>query len=186
MSTNRTNRILVVGLIALLLPACEITTSRNAPGEGIQVRTSRIEREPPRTPASARAGVEATLDALHRLASQADGAHYFALFAPDAIFFGTDPDERWTVDEFRIYAEPYFSKGRGWTYQVLERHVFLDDSGDTAWFDERLYNEKNGECRGTGVLRELEGRWFIAQYSLSMPVPNDLAPTLVEMIREQR
>ena len=64
--------------------------------------------------------------------------------------------------------------------------MFLDASGDTAWFDERLENEHYGECRGTGVLRKADGRWRIAQYNLSIPVPNDLASELVERIREER
>ena len=31
-----------------------------------------------------------TLDALHAAAAKADGAAYFQLFAPDAVFLGTD------------------------------------------------------------------------------------------------
>ena len=129
------------------------------------------------------AGVEAVLDELHQAASEADGERYFALFAPEAVFYGTDAAERWSVDEFRAYAEPHFSEGNGWTYVATERHVFLDDSGDTAWFDERLQNEKYGEVRGTGVLRRMAGSWRIAQYNLAFPVPNDLAADLVERVR---
>lgn len=125
----------------------------------------------------------AVLDALHRNAAAADGEAYFKLFTPDAVFYGTDASERWSVEEFRAYAEPFFSQGRGWTYAATERHVFIDPSGDTAWFDERLDNEKYGEVRGSGVLREVGGAWFIAQYNLAFPVPNDLAADLVERIR---
>src|SRR4051812_38120578 len=56
------------------------------------------------------------LDALHNSASKADAAKYFALFAPDAVFLGTDATERWTVDEFKAFAKPYFDQGKGWTY----------------------------------------------------------------------
>lgn len=129
-------------------------------------------------------GPHVVLDLLHHYASEADGERYFALFAPEGVFLGTDATERWTVDEFRAYAEPYFSQGRGWTYAVLERHVDYSPRGDTAWFDERLHNEKWGECRGSGALRRINGQWRITQYNLTVPVPNDLLPTVAEMIRE--
>ena len=124
---------------------------------------------------------DATLDALHAAASRADGAAYFALFTPDAVFIGTDATERWDLPDFRAYCEPYFSRGQGWTYVPIERHVVRQD--DVAWFDERLHNDKYGETRGSGVLVQRGGRWLIAQYVLSMPVPNELAPDLVERVR---
>jgi hypothetical protein len=128
----------------------------------------------------------ATLDALHDAASRADGAAYFALFEPGAVFLGTDASERWTVAEFRAYAEPYFSQGKGWTYAVIggKRHIERSADGGVAWFDEALTNEKYGECRGTGVLRlGADGRWRIVQYNLVKPVPNELMEPLMELIR---
>ena len=127
--------------------------------------------------------VNAVVDALHAAAAQADGARYFALFAEDAVFIGTDATERWTLAEFRVYAEPLFAQGRGWTYTPLERHVRIAPGGDVAWFDERLHNATYGETRGSGVLRLLDGRWRIAQYVLSFAVPNAAAPRVVDVIR---
>lgn len=123
------------------------------------------------------------LDRLHRLASEADGAAYFELFTPDATYIGTDSGERWSVDEFRAYAEPYFAQGRGWTYAVTERHLAASGDGRTVWFDERLENASYGECRGSGVVVATNRGWRIAQYVLSLPVPNELARDLVERIR---
>ena len=40
-----------------------------------------------------------------------------------------------------------------------------------------------GECRGSGVLVRGERGWRIAQYVLSLPVPNELALDLVQRIR---
>ncbi|HZL99978.1 MAG TPA: nuclear transport factor 2 family protein [Planctomycetota bacterium] len=138
----------------------------------------------PRAPAPAAAGdPAAVLDALHAAASRADGAAYFALFLPDAVFIGTDASERWDLPAFRAYAEPYFARGQGWTYVPTERQLVLGPSGDVAWFDERLQNEKYGETRGSGVLVRRDGRWLVAQYVLSFPVPNELAPDLVERVR---
>lgn len=125
----------------------------------------------------------ATIDALHAAASRADGPAYFALFAPRAVFVGTDSKEHWDIAAFRAYAEPFFSRGQGWTYEPYDRHLALSDSGDVAWFEERLHNAKYGETRGSGVLVRDGGRWLIAQYVLSIPVPNELAPEVVERIR---
>ena len=125
----------------------------------------------------------ATLDALHAAAARADGPAYFALFAPRAVFVGTDASEHWDIAAFRAYAEPYFSRGQGWTYEPFDRHLALSDSGDVAWFEERLHNAKYGETRGSGVLVRSGGRWLVAQYVLSIPVPNALAPEIVQRIR---
>ena len=164
-------------LVLGLLSACALGGDGRsaAPLARSQERAREIER------------ATAVLDTLHRAAAQADGPVYFDLFAPDAIYYGTDPTERWTKQEFQAFAEPYFSRGRGWSYTSTERHVYLSSGGDVAWFDERLWNESYGETRGTGVLirRGPPGTpWHIVQYNLSFPVPNSLAADLVERIRQ--
>ena len=133
----------------------------------------------------ARAAVEATLDAWHAAASVADGAGYFGRMEPSAVFLGTDATERWSREELRSYAEPHFSAGNGWTYRPLERHVYFGARGELAWFDERLWNDKYGECRGSGVLRHADGAWRIVHYNLSFPVPNELTGELVRLVRER-
>jgi uncharacterized protein (TIGR02246 family) len=130
-----------------------------------------------------RAAVDAVLDDFHAAASDADADRYFAHFAPDGVFIGTDATERWTVAEFREFAEPHFSNGKGWTYDVVERHVGFAPDANVAWFDERLTNEAYGETRGSGALRLIDGTWRIEQYVLSFPIPNDLAKDVVEQIR---
>ncbi len=130
-----------------------------------------------------RAAADRLLERFHRAASEADGATYFSLFAPDGVFIGTDPGERWTVEELRAYAEPFFDEGRGWTYDAVERHVALSSDGSTAWFDEVLDNASYGRVRGSGVLVWRAGDWKLAHYVLSFAVPNDLAKDLVERIR---
>lgn len=123
------------------------------------------------------------LDAFHRAASRGDGETYFGSFAPDGVFLGTDPDEHWTVEGFRAFAEPHFSVGQGWTYIPRERQVTVSESGGVAWFHERLQNEIYGQVRGTGVLVLIDGTWRIAQYSLTFVVPNEVALDLAERIR---
>lgn len=128
--------------------------------------------------------VAETLDALHQYASEADGENYFSLFTDDAVFLGTDATERWPIAEFREYAMARFNTGRGWTYRPTSRFTYFDADTSTAWFDETLMNEKYGECRGTGVLEKRDGNWKISHYNLTVPVPNELLVSVVEMIRE--
>ncbi len=129
--------------------------------------------------------IAGTLDALHASASKADFNGYFALFAPDGVFLGTDATERWTVDEFKAYAKPFFDKGQGWTYTTVEgkRFITIADDGGTAWFDELLDNAKYGRCRGTGVLRKIGDDWRIAQYNLTFTIPNDVADDVGALIK---
>ena len=127
------------------------------------------------------AAIGQTLDDFHRAAAAADEPRYFAHFAPDAVFLGTDPGERWTVPAFRAYAHPHFAAGKGWKYVPRERHVSVD--GDLAWFDELLDNQKYGACRGTGVLRRIDGKWLLAEYSLTFLVPNAVAEKVAKISR---
>ena len=119
------------------------------------------------------AAIHSQLDRLHQMASQANFDAYFALYAPDAVFIGTDAGERWTIDEFKAYAEPHFSAGRGWTYQTIERHIMSE--GTVRWFDELLWNEKLGPCRGSGVMVKMGNEWLVSHYVLSLAVPNQIA-----------
>ena len=129
--------------------------------------------------------INATLDAFHHAASVADAEHYFALFARDGVFIGTDASERWTVPQFRAYAEPYFSKGRGWTYVPRVRRVVVADlpCRCVASFDELLDNSSYGTTRGTGTVVLEDGSWKIAQYALTIPIPNDLARDFAARIK---
>jgi ketosteroid isomerase-like protein len=138
------------------------------------------------TPTEARKAIESSLDRFHEAAAKADGKTYFGLFAPEGIFIGTDASERWTVEQFRKYAEPHFSKGKGWKYAPKTRHVDISPGGDTAWFDEILENASYGTCRGSGVLRKTDAGWKIAQYHLTIPVPNELADQVVALIRKRK
>lgn len=132
------------------------------------------------------AEVQAALDDFHDAASKADEARYFGHFAPGAVFLGTDITERWTAEEFRAWARPYFQRGTAWTYTPLKRRVYLSPGGDTAWFDETLENARLGECRGSGVLVLRDGVWRLTQYHLVLPVPNEIADEVVQRTKELR
>ncbi|MDY6924206.1 MAG: nuclear transport factor 2 family protein [Pseudomonadota bacterium] len=139
---------------------------------------------PPGTPEE---DVAATIDALHVAAANADGGTYFGLFTEDARFIGTDAAERWTLAQFRAYAEPYFARGQGWTYRPVERTVTMApiECQCIAWFDEVLDSQSYGVTRGSGVLRKTDAGWKIEQYVLSFAVPNELARAVVEVIEAE-
>jgi len=130
--------------------------------------------------------VSRVLDDWHDAAARADEERYFAHFAPGAVFIGTDPNERWTLTQFRAYAHPRFAKGKAWTMRSLHREISFQ--GDVAWFDEDLASEGLGAVRGTGVLVRdtATGRWRIAQYSLSVPIPNERFKDVRTLIESPR
>ena len=117
--------------------------------------------------------IDVLLDGLHEDAHKGNFEAYFDRYSSDAVFLGTDKTERWTIQEFKSYAKPAFADGHGWTYKVIERN--WEGNGDTRWFDEILYNEKLGHCRGTGVVKLINNEWKIAHYALTMLVPNSIA-----------
>ncbi|HEX8172627.1 MAG TPA: nuclear transport factor 2 family protein [Thermoanaerobaculia bacterium] len=131
------------------------------------------------------ASVDRTLDAWHAAAARADEPAYFGAMAPEFVFLGTDATERWDRTSFRNFAHPYFAKGTAWTFVPRDRHVIFSPRGDVAWFDEKLDSKSYGECRGSGVLRRDGGEWKIAHYNLTIPIPNELAKSIVETIRAQ-
>ena len=135
---------------------------------------------------SEHAHIEAVLDAFHAAAAAADEERYFATLAPDAVFLGTAPGERWAGQSFRDFVHSYFSRGKGWSYAPSARSVDIASDSLIAWFDETVENEHFGACRGTGALRRDGDQWRIVQYNLTIPVPDELAPELVAKIRGMR
>ncbi len=120
---------------------------------------------------SALAAVAHVLDDWHDAAARADEERYFGHFAPGGVFLGTDATERWELDAFRAYAHPHFAKGKAWSFRAHDRHIALHDG--VAYFDEALSTPNLGPARGSGVLLHDKGQWKIAQYNLSVPIPNE-------------
>ena len=127
--------------------------------------------------------INKTLDAFHQAAADAKFDAYFSLLSDDAIFLGTDSSERWTKQQFKTFVRPYFSQGKGWLYVPTVRNLSFIPNSDVVYFDEILMNESYGETRGSGVMIETERGWKIAQYNLSIPMPNAIAKELVERIK---
>ncbi len=124
--------------------------------------------------------INVTLDTWHKAAAGANYNAYFSLMSDDAIFIGTDATENWNKTAFQAYAKPHFDKGKAWSFTALERHIYLDKTGKTAWFDE-LLNTQMKICRGSGVLVKIGQEWKIKQYVLSMTIPNDNSSEVIKV-----
>jgi uncharacterized protein (TIGR02246 family) len=139
-------------------------------------------------PQAARTAVARVLDDWHAAAAQANEEAYFRHFAPGGVFLGTDGTERWDVTAFREYAHPHFAKGKAWSFRPVRRAIAVSDDGRTAWFDEDLTTPNLGPARGSGVLVLRDGpgraRWRIAQYNLSVPIPNGRFDQVKKLISE--
>jgi len=147
---------------------------------GLALATACAHRSLEGRSADAAASIERELDDFHDAAARADEGRYFAHFAPDAVFVGTDATERWDVAAFRAYAHPHFARGKAWSFRGVRRRIAL--RGDVAWFEEDLETANLGPARGSGVLAFLDGRWRIEQYVLSITVPNDKFAAVKELL----
>ncbi len=127
--------------------------------------------------------IGAVLDDFHQAAADADFDRYTSLMAEDIVFLGTDAGERWQGQAFTDFAKPHFEKGKGWDYRPRDRRIQVSGEGAVAWFDELLSHEKLGTCRGSGVLVREEGGWRVAQYNLSVPIPNELVYGVADQIQ---
>lgn len=107
----------------------------------------------------------------HKDVATAQLEAYFDFMHESFYFLGTDPKERWSKAEFLKFCEPYFKKKETWHFIPNWRNVYFSEDGETAWFEESLDTWME-ECRGSGVLMKLDGKWKIAHYNLSVLIEN--------------
>jgi plastocyanin len=124
-------------------------------------------------PGAEEKAIAGVLDDWHDAAAKADEDRYFRYLSEDAVFLGTDATERWDKKAFRAYAHPHFAKGKAWSFHAVRRAIVIAPAGDFAWFDEDLATERLGPARGSGTLVKQGEDWRIAQYNLSIPIPNE-------------
>ena len=135
------------------------------------------------SPADSEQEINTLLEAWHKAAADADFDTYFGLMTADSYFLGTDATENWSHEEFKAYSKPHFDKGKAWSFSTLERNIFVKTGDDTAWFDEHL-DTQMGICRGSGVLKKVDGYWKIEHYVLSIAVPNENVSELTAIKKE--
>ena len=144
---------LILISICLVFLSCESSIDEN---------TSEVEKEK----------VNDLMDSWHKSAANANYEKYFSAMEDESVFIGTDAGENWTKQEFQSFSKPYFDKGKAWSFKALERNIYFNESGNTAWFDE-LLDTWMGTCRGSGVLEKTDESWEIKHYVLSVCIPND-------------
>lgn len=166
--------------------AAEALTSTVQPHIFINAQSNKSHNSKAQPLLEAEEKVNRVLDSLHQFASDANFDDYFSLYSDNAVFIGTDANEIWTMNAFKAYAQPHFSKGRGWTYTPHSRHIYFSNNRDVAWFDELLDNDSLGVTRGTGVLVLVNNEWKVSQYHLTIPIPNALADSVAEQIKSHR
>lgn len=124
------------------------------------------------------------LDSWHQAAADADFKAYFSKMTDDGVFIGTDAMENWQNSEFKAFSKPYFDKGKAWSFTALQRNIYFNEAMDMAWFDELLDTQMK-LCRGSGVLKNIDGEWKIVHYVLSIAVPNENVDALVSLKKEK-
>jgi hypothetical protein len=131
--------------------------------------------------------VDIVMDAWHHAASVADSTTYFGTMASErSIFIGTDETERWTTSEFKTWSRRYFQRASAWTFVPVDGERHIQTQGDVAWLDEKLDSQHMGRCRGTGILTfdHHANSWKIEHYTLSYAVPNEVADSVMHLIRD--
>ncbi|CAM3679531.1 hypothetical protein FSS13T_27010 [Flavobacterium saliperosum S13] len=116
--------------------------------------------------------ITTVLDNWHKAAAEGNFNNYFGAMSNESIFIGTDATENWNKKQFQDFAKPYFDKGAAWNFKPLNRNIYFDASGKTAWFNE-LLDTWMKICQGSGVMVKEKGVWKIKHYVLSATVPND-------------
>ena len=132
--------------------------------------------------AAEREQISTDIDRWHQAASAADAEGVFSFMSDDAVYIGTDPAERWTKDEFVLFAAPYFEKGKGWTFTPISRQIVFSEGMDCAWFDEKL-DTWMGPCFGSGVLTRMDGGWKLRHYHLAFTVPNARIRDVLDLLK---
>ncbi len=162
---------LKVSLLAILIIYLPVTYAKTSITSNIQ------------QPIADKVLIDKALTNFHQAAADTNLTQYFNLLTDDAIYLGTDASERWTKKAFKHYVEPMFKQGHGWKYTKIARHIKVSQDSNTAFFDELLRNKNYGLCRSTGMMRKTTQGWKIAQYSLSVPLPNAIAKDIVKEIK---
>lgn len=160
----------LLGICSLLLSACH----HNADSAHMAPSAN------PFNDSTERKQINALLDGWHAAAAKADFTAYFGAMADSSIFIGTDAKENWNKTAFMAFAKPYFDRGKAWNFTSLQRHLFFDATGKTAWFDELLSTQMK-ICRGSGALTKEGDNWKIRHYVLSVTVPNEQVDSVVKI-----
>lgn len=124
--------------------------------------------------------LDAIINNWHLAATNANFEEYFACTDSSFIFLGTDPNERWTKNQFMEFSKPYFKAGKAWDFKSSDRIWMFSSDGNTAWFDEKLDTWME-DCRGAGVMIKVKGVWKLAYYNLTVLIENEKVKEFIEL-----
>jgi len=156
-----------IALFLIALNSCRQEQNQNFQADSTYFSNSRTE-------------IAVMLDSFNIAASEANYQKYFSYFTDDATYLGTDATEHWNKDSFMLWAKPFFDRGKAWHFVTIDRHIFFGGDTGIAWFDELLDTQMK-ICRGSGIVINVNGKWKIAQYVLSMTVPNSKTDSVVDL-----
>lgn len=128
--------------------------------------------------------LDSMLNDWHRNAASSNLELYFGFMSEDFVFLGTDPTERWEKEKFKEFCLPYFKKKTTWDFKPIERHWNCTEDQLTYWFDERIQTWM-GDCRGSGVIQYIEGRWYIKQYNLAVLIENEKMDDFIRLRNDE-
>jgi hypothetical protein len=120
----------------------------------------------------------------HLAASEANFDAYFNKMDENSIFIGTAPEERWTKKQFQEFSKPFFDKGKAWDFKSTERNWAFSKDKKTAWFDEKL-DTWMLDCRGSGVVSKINGKWKIVFYDLHVLIENEKMDAFLKLRKEK-
>ena len=113
------------------------------------------------------------IDNWHHAAAIADENVFFGSLDSNAVYLGTDPQERWLKHEFMEWGIKYFERDTAWAFTPYNRIWEFSEDLQYAWFDELLETHM-GICRGSGVVKRYKDEWKIKHYNLALTLPNEL------------
>ena len=113
------------------------------------------------------------IDNWHHAAAIANENVFFGSLDSNAVYLGTDPQERWLKHEFMEWGIKYFERDTAWAFIPYNRIWEFSDDLQYAWFDELLETHM-GICRGSGVVKRYKDGWKIKHYNLALTLPNEL------------
>lgn len=125
--------------------------------------------------------IDELVETWHKAAASADEDIFFGSMTENCIYLGTDITERWKRDELKEWSAKYFDRASAWDFTPYERVIHVDEDGEIAWWDEKL-DTWMGKCRGSGVLKNIDGAWKITHYHLSVAVPNEKIQAFIQLV----
>jgi hypothetical protein len=88
------------------------------------------------------------------------------------------------VNAFLAWGRKYFEgRAKAWEYHATRRNVYASSDGKTVWFDELLDGDKGAHFMASGVLARTADGFLVEHYQLSVAVPNEVEPQVVELAR---